>query len=137
MRGNFMRAFIIASTLAAGFWMGTTPAKAHHSMAGFDRRQTVTLTGTVQEFRWENPHSSIDIDVPGKDGKVVTWKIEMTAPAYLVRQGFKRTSVKKGDIATVTANPLISGDPGALFVSIKLPDGQVLPQSAANKDKAK
>jgi hypothetical protein len=131
-----MRAFIIASMFAAGLWMGATPAEAHHSMAGFDRKQTVVLTGTVQEFRWENPHSSIDIDVPGKDGKVVTWKIEMTAPAYLVRQGFKRTSVKKGDMATVTANPLISGDPGALFVSIKLPDGTVLPQPA-NKDKAK
>jgi hypothetical protein len=133
-----MRAFIIASMFAAGLWMGATPAEAHHSMAGFDRKQTVVLTGTVQEFRWENPHSSIDIDVPGKDGKVVTWKIEMTAPAYLVRQGFKRTSVKKGDMATVTANPLISGDPGALFVSIKLPDGTVLPaprQAAANKDK--
>jgi hypothetical protein len=106
-------------------------------MAGFDRKQTVVLTGTVQEFRWENPHSSIDIDVADKDGKVVTWKIEMTAPGYLVRQGFKRTSVKKGDVATVTANPLISGDPGALFVSIRLPDGQVLPQPAASKDKAK
>jgi hypothetical protein len=132
-----MKVLFIVSMCAAGFWMGTTPAEAHHSMAGFDRKQTVVLTGTVQEFRWENPHSSIDIDVPGKDGKVVTWKIEMTAPAYLVRQGFKRTSVKKGDMATVTANPLISGDPGALFISIKLPDGQVLPQSAANKDKAK
>jgi hypothetical protein len=132
-----MRALLIVSMCAVGFWLGMTPAEAHHSMAGFDRKQTVVLTGTIQEYRWENPHSSIDIDVPGKDGKVVTWKIEMTAPAYLVRQGFKRTSVKKGDTATITANPLFSGDPGALFVSIKLPDGSVLPQSAANKDKAK
>jgi hypothetical protein len=132
-----MRTFIIASIVAAGFWMGATPAKAHHSMAGFDRKQTVTLTGTVQEFRWENPHSSIEIDVPGKDGKVVTWKIEMTAPAYLVRTGWKRTSVKKGDQATIIGNPLFSGDPGALFVSIKLPDGQVLPQPSAGKGQAK
>jgi hypothetical protein len=132
-----MKSLFIVSACAAGFWIGTAPAEAHHSMAGFDRKQTVVLTGTVQEFRWENPHSSIDIDVPGKDGKVVTWKIEMTAPAYLVRQGFKRTTVKKGDMATVTANPLISGDPGALFVSIKLPDGEVLPPPAGNKNKAK
>jgi len=106
-------------------------------MAGFDRKQTVTLTGTVQAFRWENPHSSIDIDVAGKDGKVVTWKIEMTAPAYLVRTGWKRSSVKQGDTATIVANPLISGDPGALFVSIKLPDGSMLPQRSAGKDKEK
>jgi hypothetical protein len=133
-----MRALLIVMIGAAAFWMGASPAEAHHSMTGFDRKQTVTLTGTVQEFRWENPHSSIDIDVSGKDGKVVTWHVEMTAPAYLVRQGFKRTSVKKGDVATIVANPLISGDPGALFVSIKLPDGQVLPQpSSKSTDKAK
>lgn len=132
-----MRALIVAGMCALGLWLGTPSAEAHHSMAGFDRKQTVTLTGTVQAFRWENPHSSIDIDVPGKDGKVVTWKIEMTAPAYLVRTGWKRTTVKQGDMATITANPLISGDPGALFVSIKLPDGQVLPQPSAGKDKAK
>jgi hypothetical protein len=130
-----MKALWIVSLCSAGLWMGMTPAEAHHSMAGFDRTQSVVLTGTVQEFRWENPHSSIDIDVTGKDGKVVTWKIEMTAPAYLVRQGFKKTSVKKGDMATITANPLFSGDLGALFVSIKLPDGSTLPQSAAKKEK--
>src|SRR5580698_5804232 len=132
-----MRALFIASMCAVGLWMGTTTAEAHHSMAGFDRKQTVTLTGTVQAFRWENPHSSIDIDVTGKDGKVVTWKVEMTAPAYLVRTGWKRTTVKKGDVATILANPLISGDPGALFVSITLADGQVFPQPAGNKEKDK
>jgi hypothetical protein len=132
-----MRALFIASMCAVGLWMGTTSAEAHHSMAGFDRKQTVTLTGTVQAFRWENPHSSIDIDVTGKDGKVVTWKVEMTAPAYLVRTGWKRNTIKQGDMATVVGNPLISGDPGALFVSIKLADGSELPQRAAGKDKAK
>ncbi len=132
-----MRTLIIASLCAVGLWLGTSTAEAHHSMAGFDRKQTVTLTGTVQAFRWENPHSSIDIDVPGKDGKVVTWKIEMTAPAYLVRTGWKRTSVKQGDMATIVANPLISGDPGALFVSIKLADGTMLPQPGGGKDKGK
>jgi len=132
-----MRALFIASICAAGFWMGVIPAEAHHSMAGFDRKQTVTLKGTIQEFRWENPHSSIEIDVPGADGKVVTWKVEMTAPGYLVRTGWKRTTVKRGDVATIVANPLIGGDPGALFVSIKLADGQMLPQPAANKEKEK
>jgi hypothetical protein len=132
-----MRALLIASICAAGLWMGVAPAEAHHSMAGFDRKQTVTLKGTIQEFRWENPHSSIEIDVPGADGKVVTWKVEMTAPAYLVRTGWKKTTVKRGDVATILANPLIGGDPGALFVSIKLADGQALPQPAANKEKEK
>jgi hypothetical protein len=106
-------------------------------MAGFDRSKQVSLEGIVQDFRWENPHSSIAIDVPDKDGKMVTWQIEMTAPAYLVRQGWKRTSIKKGDKVTIVGNPLISGDPGAIFVSITLPDGSRLPQGGAGKGKGK
>jgi hypothetical protein len=67
---------------------------------------------------------------------VVTWHVEMTAPAYLVRTGWKRTTVKKGDTATIFANPLFSGEPGALFVSIQLPDGEVLPRPSGNKEAA-
>jgi hypothetical protein len=123
-----MKILLLALTAAAAVW-------AHHSMAGFDRTKTVTLEGTVQEFRWQNPHSSIELDVPGKDGKPVKWQIEMTAPAYLVRQGWKRTTIKKGDKVTIVGNPLISGEPGAIFVSIKLPDGQMLPPQQAGKSK--
>ena len=89
-----MKALFITLIAAGALW-------AHHSMAGFDRTKQVTLEGTVQDFRWENPHSSIEIDVPDKDGKMVRWQIEMTAPAYLVRQGWKRTSIKKGDKVVV------------------------------------
>jgi hypothetical protein len=132
-----MKALLFASALAVGLLVATLPVTAHHSMAGFDRKQTVTLEGTVEAFRWENPHSSIEIVVPDKAGKAVTWQIEMTAPAYLARTGWKRTSIKKGDQVTIVGNPLISGDPGALFVSIKLPDGSMLPQPQAGKGKSK
>lgn len=119
-----MKTLLLGLTVTAALW-------AHHSMAGFDRTKTVTLEGTIQDFRWQNPHSSIGIDVADKDGKVVTWQVEMTAPAYLVRQGWKRTTLKKGDKVTIVGNPLISGDPGAIFVSVKLADGQMLPPPRA------
>ena len=112
------------------------PAAAHHSMAGFDRGQAKTLEGVVRNFAWQNPHSWIEIDVAGKDGKIVTWNVEMTAPAYLVRAGWKKTSVKAGDKVSIVANPLKTGEPGALFVSITLPDGVTLGQQAAPAGKA-
>ena len=112
------------------------PAAAHHSMAGFDRGQAMTLEGVVKNFAWQNPHSWIEIDVTGKDGKVVTWNVEMTAPAYLVRAGWKKTTVKAGDKVSIVGNPLITGEPGALFVSITLPDGTKLSQQAAPAGKA-
>ena len=37
---------------------------AHHSPVMFDRSVTKTLAGTVVEFAWTNPHSSIQLDVP-------------------------------------------------------------------------
>jgi hypothetical protein len=105
------------------------PAAAHHSMAGFDRTQSLALEGVVTEFAWQNPHAWIELAVT-KDGKTVNWNFEMTAPAYLVRAGWKKTSVKKGDKVTVVGNPLKTGEPGALFVSVTLPDGTKLTQQA-------
>ena len=32
-------------------------AFAHHSPIVFDRTKQVTITGTVTEFRWGNPHT--------------------------------------------------------------------------------
>lgn len=107
------------------------PAFAHHSMAGFDRTQAKTLEGVVRNFAWQNPHSWIEIDVTGADGKVVTWNVEMTAPAYLVRAGWKKTTLQPGDKVTIVGNPLKTGEPGALFVSVTLANGEKLTQQAA------
>ena len=45
------------------------PAMAHHSGAMFDDKKEVTLTGTVKEFQYTNPHSWLLVDVMGADGK--------------------------------------------------------------------
>ena len=60
------------------------------------------------------------------DGKVVVWTVEMTAPSYLVRAGWKASTVKPGDEVRVTVHPLKNGDPGGLFVSVTLADGRTL-----------
>jgi len=103
---------------------------AHHSAAGIDRSKLVTLVGTVREFGWTNPHSWMEVDVPNPAGGTVTWKVEMTSPAYLVRAGWKSTTLKPGDKVSVQVRPLANGDPGGLFVSVTLPSGQVLGERA-------
>ena len=114
----------VAVTALAG------PALAHHSAAGIDRSKSITLVGTVRQFGWTNPHSWMEVDVPGEAGAMVTWKVEMTSPAFLVRAGWKSTTVKAGDKVSVVVRPLRSGDPGGLFVSVTLPTGQVLGERA-------
>lgn len=122
-----MKNLFITSAAIVSLWLAA-PLAAHHSMTGFDRQHPVTLTGTVKTFSWQNPHCYIEIDVPGKNGEMVTWNVEMTAPGYLVRAGWKKTDVKAGDKVTVVAAPLLNGQPGALFDSITLPDGEKLSQ---------
>jgi hypothetical protein len=131
MRGEFaMRRFAVLALLVLVF---APPVLAHHSSAGIDRTKSVTVTGTIKEFRWANPHSWIDIDVPNAKGGVDTWSLEMTSPAFLVRAGWKSTTLKSGDKVSVTLRPFRNGDPGGLFVSVTLPDGQVMGERAAAK----
>ena len=98
---------------------------AHHSPVMFDRSKKVTVTGTVKEFTWTNPHASIQVEV-AKPGGVEVWGVEMNSPNNLVKQGWKSTILKGGDKVSVVVNPLRAGEHGGLFLSIKLPDGRVL-----------
>jgi hypothetical protein len=107
-----------------------TPAFAHHSAAGIDRSKTVALVGTVKQFGWQNPHSWMEIEVANETGVVTTWKVEMTSPAFLIRAGWKATTLKPGDKVTVKVNPLKDGEPGGLFQSVTLADGSTLTERA-------
>jgi len=103
---------------------------AHHSAAGVDQTKTVTHEGVVKHFSWANPHSYLEIEVINAKGVPEIWNLEMMPPTYLVRAGWTSKSVKVGDKVSFTARPMRNGDPGGLFVSIKLPDGKTLGQTA-------
>jgi hypothetical protein len=107
------------------------PVAAHHSPVMFDMTKSVTIEGTVVEFSWTNPHSSIQLDVPGAGGAMERWGVEMGSPNSMVRAGWKSTLLKPGDRVSVTVRPLKSGERGGMFVSIKLADGRVLGGRAA------
>ena len=103
-------------------------AFAHHSPIVFDRTKQVTITGTVTEFRWGNPHSWIHIDVADKDGQVGNWGIEMDPASHLAREGWKSSTLKAGDKISVTVFPLRNDEKGGQYISVKLPDGSSLGQ---------
>lgn len=104
-------------------------AYAHHSAAGIDQTKTVTQEGTVKEFKWANPHSWIELEVKNAKGDTEVWNLEMNPPSYLVRAGWKSTTIKPGDKVKFTARPFKNGDPGGLFMSVTLPDGRTLTQA--------
>ena len=77
------------------------PAAAHHSFpAQYDIDKPITLTGKVTKVEWTNPHIFIYADVTDANGAVVNWAFEMGGPNALIRQGWKRDSVKAGDTVT-------------------------------------
>jgi len=99
---------------------------AHHSPVMFDRARKQTITGTVKEFSWVNPHASIQLEVQNAQGQTEVWGVEMNSPNNLVKQGWKSNILKGGDRVSIVINPLRTGEHGGAFVSIKLADGRVL-----------
>ena len=117
-----MKKFLLAS---AFMMVLVAPAFAHHSPAAFEAQKTVTLVGTIKEFRWQNPHTWIEMNVPDPvTKKDVLWGVELTSPTYLVRAGWKSNLIKPGDKVTVVVNPVRSGEPSGIFRSLTLADGR-------------
>jgi Family of unknown function (DUF6152) len=124
-----MKALTIGGLLVVALCIAVT-AYAHHSAAGIDQTKTVTQEGIVKQFKWANPHSWLEIEVPNGKGGTDIWNLEMNPPAYLVRAGWKSTTVKPGEKIKFTARPFKNGDPGGLFVNVILADGRVLGNNA-------
>jgi Family of unknown function (DUF6152) len=103
-----------------------TPALAHHSFAMFDQSKTVTIQGTVKDFRWTNPHVFIQIMVKNDAGIEEEWSIEMTSPEHLARVGWKPVTLKPGDKITLNIHPMHDGSNGGQYLSGIGPDGQPL-----------
>jgi len=116
---------IVVSAIAAALFVA--PAFAHHSFSMFDADKTVTLTGTVKEFEWTNPHAWLRIMVNDQTaGKAVQYALEMGSPGQQSRVGWKPDSVKPGDKVTVTIHPLKDGSRGGQFITAMLPNGAIL-----------
>jgi hypothetical protein len=101
-------------------------ATAHHSFAMFNMNEEKTITGTVKQVEWTNPHIWIWIDVPNDKGSVDLYSFEGMSPNFLERRNWTRTTLKAGDKITVTFRPLRDGKNGGMFVNGKMPNGTVL-----------
>jgi hypothetical protein len=121
-----MKSVLTAAALAVGVLLATAPALAHHAFAAeFDRDKPVTLVGKVTKIEWVNPHTWIHMDVTGRDGKVVAWRIEGGAPNALMRRGWNRNSIKVGEQITVDGFLAKDGSPTANGSQVKTADGRI------------
>ena len=126
--GRTLVVLLAAACVSAGW----AALPAHHSFSAFNMETEATITGTVKQVDWTNPHIWIWIDVPNDAGEVDTWGLEGMSPNYLERRGWTRTTLKAGNAITARFRPMKNGDNGGMFVSTTLPDGTVLSMGGAS-----
>lgn len=108
---------IVLAMLLLGSSVG---ASAHHAFsAEFDRKQPVEVSGSIAKMEWTNPHARLYVDVINEKGETVTWNFEMGTPNILMRNGWRRDSLKPGDKVKVTGwrarNAPLVGNAGEVF----------------------
>ncbi len=111
------------SLIAIAALLTAHSALAHHSFAMFDQSKSVTVQGTVKDFRWTNPHVFIQLLVKNDAGGEDEWSIEMTSPEHLARVGWKPGAMKPGDKVTLVIHPMRDGSTGGQYLSGSGPDG--------------
>jgi hypothetical protein len=99
-----MKTLALIVIVALALLLGA-PAYAHHSLAATYLDKEVTLDGKIAELLLRNPHSYLQIDVPGENGEPQRWSLEWRSSGQLGTQGIKRDTLKVGDPVVVTINP--------------------------------
>lgn len=137
-----MRSQLCAVRIAALAVCAGVCAWGHHSpSAEFDMTKKITLTGTLTQVDWINPHIKVAMTVKSEAGKVENWGFESNPPAWFRRVGVNRADLAKAIGQTVKVEGVRAKD-GSLYgylQKIILPDGTSLelvsPNAAAEVGK--
>jgi hypothetical protein len=122
-----MRKTLSLAVAALGCLLAVSPVRAHHAFAAeYDAKKQVRLEGVVTAMEWINPHAWIHIDVTGPDGKVTSWMVEGGSPNILLRRGFNKNTLEKGQHITVDGFQAKDGSNRANGSNITYPDGKKL-----------
>jgi hypothetical protein len=117
---------MLSAVIAAGVVLLSVPLIAHHGAANFDTGKVITLTGTVTEWVWSNPHCFLKFDAKDDTGTARNWVTETSNPVGMTTRGWSRRSFKAGDKITVTVEPVKGGLPVGKLLTVTLPNGEKL-----------
>lgn len=106
--------------------MAPVASLAHHSAAMYETEKTVTVSGTVKDFEYVNPHCWLYVVVTDDKGEDAMWGFEAEGPTVLIRSEIKKDALQPGHLVMVEARPLRDGRPAGVWVSVTKADGTVL-----------
>ena len=112
--------------VVVGLLFASVTTTAHHGAAAFDVGNEITLTGTVTEWIWSNPHCLLRFDVTDENGEVVPWVAETQNPRNMSNRGWTRGSFRPGDQVTLTVEPVKNGRRLGRIRRVVLANGQEL-----------
>lgn len=93
---------LLMMALGCGMLLAATPLTAHHNASvKYDSTKPITLKGTITKVEWMNPHIHVYVDAPDASGKTANWTVEGATPNQLYRRGWRRNSLKIGDVVTI------------------------------------
>lgn len=111
---------------AAAVLSGLGAAVAHHSFAMFALDKVSTISGTVKEWQWTNPHCWLELEVKKPDGTTQQYSFESRSIYLMTRAHVSRHTLQPGMAVTVTYNPLRDGMPGGSLLTATAADGTAL-----------
>jgi hypothetical protein len=121
MSSRAARLFVLSGFLLAGAGL-----EAHHAVAGvYDLNKEVVLEGRLKKLNFTNPHASIELTVPNKDGTFTDWILTTASVQTLTREGINKTSMKPGEILKVTVLPAVNGHPSGFIRNLTLGDREI------------
>jgi len=101
---------ILRSAFFGVLIFGAGAAFAHHSAPVFYKvDERITVSGTVTEFRFSNPHAILKFDVVAANGEKQQWTAETTSPSILRRRGWSQESFEPGDKVKLEGMPSQDG----------------------------
>ena len=118
----------LAAVTALAVW--SAPLSGHHGAAAYDPDHVVTVTGTVTDFQFSNPHVLVYFEAKTDRGDPDPWQGELTSPNRLGRVGWTKRTLKPGDSVTVTGMSAKNGKHSVWIQKIIGPDGQPLPTAS-------